>query len=191
MIGTFQAYLVWGPEKQGYMSCISLEGANHGHIFHEDFESIPSLGLCVPPITGIAWPFQEDAYRTQAFHTTIHPQIIYVHPQFKLMLFLDLVGLVYRHFGKEVISNLMNIRMDHPDMQAIYLQVYKVCAQLRSQAVIEMQEFSEICSTEQACISSLYKVKVFPELGIFLSNARMTQTMCALNISLSAFRGQQ
>ncbi|KAF5829217.1 hypothetical protein DUNSADRAFT_16394 [Dunaliella salina] len=38
---------------------------------------------------------------------------------------LSSAGLVYRHFGKEVISKLMNIPTNHPDMQAIYLQLYK------------------------------------------------------------------
>jgi len=36
------------------------------------------------------------------------------------------VGLVYRHFGKEVISRLAGIPVDDPNMDAIYLQVYKV-----------------------------------------------------------------
>jgi len=39
---------------------------------------------------------------------------------------LGLAGLVYRHFGKEVISKLADIPVDHPDMHAVYLQVYKV-----------------------------------------------------------------
>lgn len=35
-------------------------------------------------------------------------------------------GLVYRHFGREVIANLMGLQQDDPNMEAIYLQVYKV-----------------------------------------------------------------
>lgn len=35
-------------------------------------------------------------------------------------------GLVYRHFGREVIAKLLGISVDHADMESIYWQVYKV-----------------------------------------------------------------
>lgn len=35
------------------------------------------------------------------------------------------VGLVYKHFGKELIANMMKLPLDHPDVQTVYLQVYK------------------------------------------------------------------
>jgi hypothetical protein len=35
-------------------------------------------------------------------------------------------GLVYRHFGREVLASILGIPVSHPDMDAIYLQVYKV-----------------------------------------------------------------
>jgi uncharacterized UPF0160 family protein len=35
-------------------------------------------------------------------------------------------GLVYRHFGKEVISNLLGVKADDPNMDVVYLQLYKV-----------------------------------------------------------------
>jgi hypothetical protein len=35
-------------------------------------------------------------------------------------------GLVYKHFGREVLSSILGIPVSHPDMEAIYLQVYKV-----------------------------------------------------------------
>ncbi len=38
-------------------------------------------------------------------------------------------GLVYRHFGREVIANILSVPVDHPDLEAIYLHVYKVTAQ--------------------------------------------------------------
>eukprot|EP00877_Chromochloris_zofingiensis_P002389 jgi/Chrzof1/12150/Cz06g22300.t1 len=38
---------------------------------------------------------------------------------------LSSAGLVYKHFGKEIIVNIMGISADHPDVQTVYLQVYK------------------------------------------------------------------
>ncbi|KAL6758083.1 metal-dependent protein hydrolase [Haematococcus lacustris] len=38
---------------------------------------------------------------------------------------LSSAGLVYRHFGREVLANILGIPVDHPDMETIYLQVYK------------------------------------------------------------------
>jgi len=38
---------------------------------------------------------------------------------------LSSAGLVYKHFGREVIGATLGIPVDHPDMEAIYLQVYK------------------------------------------------------------------
>lgn len=38
---------------------------------------------------------------------------------------LSSAGLVYKHYGKHVISSLLGIAVDHPDMVVIYSQVYK------------------------------------------------------------------
>eukprot|EP00878_Enallax_costatus_P019264 GHUV01020320.1.p1 GENE.GHUV01020320.1~~GHUV01020320.1.p1 ORF type:complete len:227 (+),score=47.31 GHUV01020320.1:702-1382(+) len=38
---------------------------------------------------------------------------------------LSSAGLVYKHFGKELIASMMKLPLDHPDVQIVYLQVYK------------------------------------------------------------------
>lgn len=34
-------------------------------------------------------------------------------------------GLVYKHYGKEIIASYMKLPVEHPDVQAVHLQVYK------------------------------------------------------------------
>mmetsp|Transcript_5140 Transcript_5140/g.11186 ORF Transcript_5140/g.11186 Transcript_5140/m.11186 type:complete len:387 (+) Transcript_5140:10-1170(+) len=38
---------------------------------------------------------------------------------------LSSAGLVYKHFGREVIANILGLPLDHPDLEVVYLQVYK------------------------------------------------------------------
>ncbi|KAM7278157.1 hypothetical protein ACFE04_005291 [Oxalis oulophora] len=38
---------------------------------------------------------------------------------------LSSAGLVYKHFGKEIIAKELNVDEDHPDVQRLYLAVYK------------------------------------------------------------------
>jgi len=38
---------------------------------------------------------------------------------------LSSAGLVYKHFGKEIIASAMKKQEDHPDVEPVYLHVYK------------------------------------------------------------------
>jgi uncharacterized UPF0160 family protein len=38
---------------------------------------------------------------------------------------LSSAGLVYKHFGKEIIASAMKKQEDHPDVESVYLHVYK------------------------------------------------------------------
>lgn len=38
---------------------------------------------------------------------------------------LSSAGLVYKHYGREVIASVLGWPIDHPDMEAVYLQVYR------------------------------------------------------------------
>jgi uncharacterized UPF0160 family protein len=38
---------------------------------------------------------------------------------------LSSAGLVYKHYGRQVIANVLGLPLDHPDLETIYLQVYK------------------------------------------------------------------
>lgn len=38
---------------------------------------------------------------------------------------LRFAGLIYKHYGKDLIANMMKLPADHPDVQTVYLQVYK------------------------------------------------------------------
>lgn len=36
---------------------------------------------------------------------------------------LSSAGLVYKHYGKDVIASILGWQLDHPDLHAVYLQV--------------------------------------------------------------------
>ncbi|GAQ79378.1 hypothetical protein KFL_000290280 [Klebsormidium nitens] len=38
---------------------------------------------------------------------------------------LSSAGLVYKHYGKEVVAKVLGLPLDHPDVQTVYLAVYK------------------------------------------------------------------
>jgi len=49
-------------------------------------------------------------------------------PSLPCQLPLTTPGLVYRHFGREVVAKLAGLSVDDPSMDPIYLQIYKVGA---------------------------------------------------------------
>jgi hypothetical protein len=47
------------------------------------------------------------------------------HLPYRMALPSTASGLVYRHFGKEVVASILGWAADHPDLDTVYLQVYK------------------------------------------------------------------